>query len=249
MRNIWGWVVGVVLVGGVVVSLVRLFGDDVPDELRRVRVTPPVAAPAEPAEQAAPKHDAAKATPAPTPAATFGEVKIGDDDYVLGKPDAPVTIVEYASLTCSHCARFHGDVLPVLTAEFIAAGKVRLVYRDFPLDRLALMAAMVARCAGRERYFGFIDAFFAEQQGWARSADPVAALAGIARLGAMAQSDFDVCLKDKVVADKVLKQRLEGEKLFNIDSTPTLIVNGAKYSGGLTLDQIKAVMRLLLSKP
>jgi len=246
MRNIWGWVVGVVLVGGVVVSLVRLFGDDVPDEPRRARVVAPVAAPT---EQAAPKQEAAKATPTPTPDATFGEVKIDGDDYVLGKPDAPVTIVEYASLTCPQCARFHGDVLPALKAEFIAAGKVRLVYRDFPLDRLALTAAMVARCAGRERYFGFIDAFYAGQQGWSRSADPIAALAGIARLGAMAQSDFDVCLKDKVVADKVLKQRLEGEKLFNIDSTPTLIVNGAKYSGGLTLDQIKAVLRPLLAKP
>jgi protein-disulfide isomerase len=242
MRNIWAWVVGVVLVGGVVVSLVKVLGGDVPDEPRRARVAVPTA-------PAAPKSDATMATPAPTPNATFGEVKIGDDEFVLGQPDAPVTIVEYASLTCPNCAQFHGDVLPVLKKEFIAAGKVRLVYRDFPLDRLALTAAMVARCAGRERYFGFIDAFYAGQQGWARAADPIASLAGIARLGAMAQTDFDTCLKNKVVADKVLKQRLEGEKIFEIDSTPTLIINGAKYSGGLTLDQIKAVMRPLLAKP
>jgi len=236
MRNIWGWVVGVVLVGGLVVSLVKVFEGDAPLEPRRAPVAP-ATAPA-----------ATEAAPAPKPVARFGAIEIGAGEFVLGKPDAPVTIVEYASLTCPHCARFHTEVLPVLKKEFIDTGKLRLVYRDFPLDRLALTASMVARCAGQERYFGFLDAFYAGQSGWARSSDPIAALAGIARLGAMAQPDFDACLNDRTVADAVLKQRLEVEKTFNIDATPTLIVNGDKYSGALTLDEIKAIMAPMLSK-
>lgn len=243
MRNIWGWIVGVVLVGGLAVSLVKVFEGDAPPEPRRAPValaTAPVAPATAPA--------ATKAVAAPKPVARYGAIEIGAGEFVLGKPDAPVTIVEYASLTCPHCARFHTEVLPILKKEFIDTGKLRLVYRDFPLDRLALTASMVARCAGRERYFGFLDAFYAGQSGWARSSDPVAALAGIARLGAMAQPDFDACLKDRTVADAVLKQRLEGEKTFNIDATPTLIVNGDKYSGGLTLDEIKAIMAPMLSK-
>ena len=236
MRNIWGWIVGVVLVGGLVVSLVKVFEGAAPPEPRRAAVAP-ATAPA-----------ATKAVVAPKPVARFGAIEIGAEEYVLGAADAPVTIVEYASLTCRHCARFHTEVLPILKKEFIDTGKVRLVYRDFPLDRLALTASMVARCAGRERYFGFLDAFYAAQAGWALSSDPVAALAGIARLGAMARPDFDACLKDSTVADAVLKQRLEGEKTFSIDATPTLIVNGDKYSGALTLDVIKAILAPMLSK-
>ncbi len=169
-------------------------------------------------------------------------------ERILGKADAPVTIVEYASLTCPHCAKFHVDTLPGLKKEFIDTGKVRLVYRDFPLDRNALAAAIVARCAGPARYFGFIHTFFASQSNWARSSNPVEALGKLARLGGMSKKDFDACLKNKAVSDAVLEQRLEGEKTYKVNSTPTLYINGGKYSGGLTLDQIRSVIGAMLKK-
>ncbi len=237
MQNIWAIIVGIVLIGGVGISLSQLIGDDEP---QRAAVSQPRPAPAPETAQAG--------GGVPEAEADFGTIEVGADEFVLGTADAPITIVEYASLTCPHCARFHSDTLPALKKEFIDTGKVRIVYRDFPLDRLALAAAMTARCAGRERYFGFIDTFFARQASWARDSDPLAALGRLARLGGMSQADFDACLKNQAVNDAVLKQRLAGEKTFKINATPTLIINGAKYSGGLNLEQMRAVIAAMLSK-
>lgn len=237
MRNIWAIVVGVVLIGGIGITASKWIGGDEP--ARSARSTAPVAPAAEKAQVGA---------VTPMPDGNFGTMKIGADEFVIGKADAPVTIVEYASLTCPHCARFHVDTLPGLKKEFIDTGKVRLVYRDFPLDRNALAAAIVARCAGPARYFGFIDTFYASQSNWARSSNPVDALGKLARLGGMSKKDFDACLKNKAVSDAVLEQRLEGEKTYKVNSTPTLYINGGKYSGGLTLDQIRSVVGAILQK-
>ncbi len=248
MRNIWAIVVLVVLAGGVGVSLYKLTGSDTSD--RRVDSVPtPAPAPAPvPIADAATPDSAPAAVSAPKAEADFGKIAIGADEFIIGKADAPVTIVEYSSLTCPHCARFHRDTLPGLKKEFIDTGKVRLVYRDFPLDRLALAAAMVARCAGRERHFGFVDTFFSTQRTWAADGNPIAALGRLARLGGMAQGDFDTCLKNQPVSDAILKQRLEGEKIFKVNATPTLIINGKKFSGGLTLEQFRLVVAPMLKK-
>lgn len=233
MQNIWAIVVGIVLIGGVGISLSQLVGDNE----------------SAPAAVSQPRPETAQTGGgAPRSEADFGVIEIGADEFTLGRADAPVTIVEYASLTCPHCARFHADILPALKTEFIDTGKVRLVYRDFPLDRLALAAATTARCAGRDRYFGFIDTFFARQANWARDSDPLGALGRLARLGGMSQADFDACLKNQAIGDAVLKQRLTGEKKFKVNATPTLFINGAKYSGGLTLDQMRVVIAALLAK-
>ncbi len=237
MQNIWAIVVGIVLVGGVGIAASTLIGGDEPEP---AAVSPPRPAPA--------PETAQTGGGAPKAEAEFGAIEIGADEYVLGRSDAPITIVEYASLTCPHCARFHADTLPTLKKEFIDTGKVRLVYRDFPLDRLALAAAMAARCAGRERYFGFIDTFYARQASWARDSDPLAALGRLARLGGMSQADFDACIKNQAIGDAVLEQRLTGEKTFEVNATPTLFINGGKYSGGLNLDQMRAVIAAMLSK-
>ncbi len=237
MQNIWAIVVGIVLAGGVGIAASTLIGGDEPETAAVSRPRP------------APAPQTAQSGGGPPKAETeFGAIEIGADEFVLGRSDAPITIVEYASLTCPHCARFHADILPVLKTEFIDTGKVRMVFRDFPLDRLALAAAMTARCAGRERYFGFIDTFYARQANWARDGDPLGALGRLARLGGMSQADFDACLKNQAVGDAVLKQRQTGEKTFEVNSTPTLIINGAKYSGGLNLDQLRAVIAAMLSK-
>ncbi|MHA1107918.1 MAG: DsbA family protein [Alphaproteobacteria bacterium] len=244
MRNIWAIVVVAVLVGGVGASLYKLTDDGTSDT--RADSAP---APAPVANAATPASDTAQvAQSAPKADADFGKVEVGADELTIGKADAPVTIIEYASLTCSHCARFHRETLPGIKKEFVDTGKVRLVYRDFPLDQLALAAAMVARCAGRERQFGFIDTFFTAQRTWAADGNPIAALGRLARLGGMAQGEFDACLKNQTVSDAVIKQRLEGEKTFKINATPTLIINGKKFSGGLTLEQFRMVVAPMLKK-
>ena len=117
-------------------------------------------------------------------------------ERVLGKAGAPVTIIEYASLTCPHCAAFHKDVLPQLKAKYVDTGKVKIVYRDFPLDGRATLAAMVARCAPPERYFGFLDALFRSQTQWGRAEDPKKALAQIAKVGGMGDAESDACMKN-----------------------------------------------------
>ncbi len=171
---------------------------------------------------------------------------IGADEFIIGKPDAPITIVEYASLTCPHCARFHTDTLPKLKEKYIDPGKVRLVYRDFPLDRFALQGSMMARCAGRERYLGFIDAMFMTQDGWARSNNPTLALARIGLQGGMSQKTFDACMQNKEIETKILAQRVAGQEKFSINSTPTLIINGQVHAGALTISEIDSILAPLL---
>ena len=178
----------------------------------------------------------------PPPEATFGSVPVTAGERMLGNAGAPVTIVEYASFTCPHCARFHADILPELKKAYIDAGKVRLVFRDFPLDRSAFAASVVARCASAGRYYGVVDLLFREQPRWAGARDAMAALRRLATLAGISKKKLDACLKDEKLQNAVLQQRLTATKKFNVTSTPTLIVNGAKYHGGLTLEQFRAVI-------
>ncbi len=235
MQNIWVWVVGIMVSAGAGITLYGAF-----DSGER-RVSPPV-------RQEAPATAQAALATAPSPSETFAEVPIKNGEFFLGKANAPVTIVEYASTTCPHCANFHNNVLPTIKKEYIDTGKVRLVYRDFPLDQMALRGAMLARCAGKDRFFGFVDTIFATQSKWARDTNPVAALARIALLGGMNQADFDACMKNQKVADEILNQRLEGDKTYHVSSTPTIIIDGEKYDGGLTVEQMRAVIDRRLKK-
>ena len=152
-------------------------------------------------------------------------------DHILGKADAPVTIIEYASLTCPHCAAFDRDTLPKIKEKWINTGKAKLVFRDFPLDGWALRAAIVARCAPPERYFGFIDALFQEQNVWARATNPETALGRLAKLGGISDEKFQSCMKDDKLADTVTASRLTAEKQYGVESTPTFFVNGTKLVG------------------
>jgi protein-disulfide isomerase len=164
----------------------------------------------------------------------------------LGDPAAPVTMIEYSSLTCPHCAAFHTETLPGLKQRFIDAGKLRLVVRDFPLDESALKGAMIAHCAGPERYVRFMDVFFAQQQSWARAADPVAALKQLAKLGGLGEEQVDACLADKALEEAVLQARLTGQQTFNIRSTPTFIIDGKAYPGNRSVDEFAAIIEPLL---
>ncbi len=247
MRNMWQIIVGAVLAAGAGIALYNAVGDD--DATVAASAPPTRVETAVPASTSANMENSelAQVTP-PAADADYGEVAVEADDFIIGEATAPVTIIEYASLTCPHCARFHGQVLPALKKELIESGKVRLVYRDFPLDQLAMAGSVLARCAGRDRYFAFIDVLFRDQSRWARSQDPVQALSQIARLGGMGKEKFQSCLRDQKLQESILKQRLDGSQKYQVSSTPTLIINGKKFSGGLTLDQIKAVVATMTPK-
>ena len=168
------------------------------------------------------------------------------EEMALGRDDAPVTIIEYASLSCPHCATFHEETLPALREKYIDTGKVRLVFREFPLERTAFWASIIARCAGEKRYFAFIDVFFKKQQAWYSAEDPFEALTRIARLGGLSAKDAEACREDKALGDYILQIRLDGERDHGIDSTPSFVIDGKTYRGVLTLEQIERIIAPLL---
>ncbi|MGH6913200.1 MAG: DsbA family protein [Geminicoccales bacterium] len=167
-------------------------------------------------------------------------------EQALGDPNAPVTIIEYASLTCPHCATFHNEVLPELKEKYIAPGKVRLVYRDFPLDQRALAAAALAHCAGPDRYFGFLDVLFETQESWARADDFVAALERLGKLGGLSEQQIDACLADQQLADGILRTRLDAQNQYEISSTPTFVINGETYDGARGVEEFSEIIDPLL---
>lgn len=160
-------------------------------------------------------------------------------DMVLGKADAPITIIEYASLTCPHCAHFHETVLPTLKTEYIDTGKAKLIFRDFPLDQMAFAGAVLARCGGPEKYYTFLSVLFAQQRQWAGASDPKAALVQIGRLGGISSDQFEKCLQDKPLGDYILNSRLEGNQKLGVNSTPTLIINGKAEAGVPSIDDLR----------
>jgi protein-disulfide isomerase len=234
MRISWGYVVGGVVLAGAAVAIYDATSTRTPER------PPPVVE--------STQATAGAAVAAPKPDAHFDKVEITADDHVLGSKDAKVTLVEYASLTCPHCARLNNEVMPRIKKEYVETGKVRYVYRDFPLDQLALAASVLARCAGPDRYFGFVDALFSTQGNWATAQDPSRALEQVGKLGGVTPEQYEACRKDDSIQTKVLEQRLSGEKTFQVNATPTLIVNGDKYAREMTYEELKAVLDQHLSK-
>jgi protein-disulfide isomerase len=170
------------------------------------------------------------------------------DDRILGNPEAPITIVEYASLTCPHCAHFENDVLPELKKRWIDSGKAKLVFRDFPLDEPALRAAMIARCAPPDRFYAYIDIFFAAQEKWVMARDYREALARLVKLGGMGKDEFDNCLKNSTLENKIVEGRLIASKELDVNSTPTFFINGTKFSGAPTVEEFDKVLSGLSAK-
>jgi protein-disulfide isomerase len=167
-------------------------------------------------------------------------------EHVIGDPNAPVTIVEYASLSCSHCATFHTQTLPGLKERYIDTGKVKLVFRDFPLEENALTAATLARCAGPERQGRFVDVYFRQQQSWAGARDPQAAIRQLAKLGGMSEEAIEACLGDRAAQDAVLQSRLEGQQRHGVKSTPSFVIGGKTYAGARTVDEFAEIIDPLL---
>jgi len=169
------------------------------------------------------------------------EMTIHEDDRILGAADAPITMLEYSSLTCPHCARFHRDTLPLIKENWIAKGKVRLVYRHFPLDGLGLRAAAIANCIEGDRFFAYIDILFKNQPKWTRGQDPLRILGRYARLAGLSQERIDACIDDQAGMDKILLGAQEGRTAYSVQSTPTFVVNGKILAGAYPYDEFESV--------
>lgn len=171
-----------------------------------------------------------------------GQEPLFDDDRILGDKDARVTIIEYASLTCPHCAKFHKDTLPEIKENWVSTGKARIVFRHFPLDGLALRAAMVSDCIDGDSHFTFLDALFHGQKLWAQSNDPVKALSQVAALAGMDAERFEACIEDENLANAILQRRQHGSTTYGIGSTPTFIVNGRKVEGAVGYSEFEKIL-------
>jgi protein-disulfide isomerase len=169
------------------------------------------------------------------------------EDRIRGKPDAPITILEYASLTCPHCANFAVNVLPKLEKKWIETGKARLIFRDFPLDERALRAAMVTRCASPDRFYPLTDMFFAQAERWVTSSDYRPVLERLTKLGGMSNKDFAACISNQKLEDKVTQSRLTAQQ-FGVHATPSFFINGEKFDGELTFETFDQMLSKLASK-
>src|SRR5207247_9814995 len=167
-----------------------------------------------------------------------GEVSVTDllvpgplGDEIQGQADAPVTIVEYASMTCPHCSHFHETTYPELKKKYIDTGKVRFIFREFPLDPLAAAASMLARCAGKDKFFPLIEAFFAQQKDWVVQ-KPLPPMFAIAKQAGFTQQSFDQCLANQQLLSNLEEQRTRATQQFNVNSTPTVFLNAKTFRGG-----------------
>ncbi|WP_334174880.1 DsbA family protein [Pseudoxanthobacter sp.] len=157
-------------------------------------------------------------------------------DIALGKADAPVTIVEYASMTCSHCAAFHAGTWPALKKDFIETGKVRFIFRAFPLDPVATAATMLMRCAPQDKYYDMVDLFFDNQKDWAFVQDPLSGLLSMAKQAGFTQMSFEACLSNQKLLDQINTVKETAYKQFGVNATPTFFLNGQKLTGEQSID-------------
>ncbi len=166
-------------------------------------------------------------------------------DKIIGDEKAPVTIVEYASITCPHCATFHIDSYPTLKEKYIDTGKVRLIFREFPTQpaKVAISGFMLARCSG-DRYFPFINALFEQQQQWRN--DPYNGFLRIAKQAGMSQDAFEKCLEDGKLAGEIENVARRGVEKFGVESTPTFFINDRKYEGSIPVSEFAKVIDPLI---
>jgi protein-disulfide isomerase len=156
----------------------------------------------------------------------------------LGDEKAPVTIIEYASMTCPHCATFHEKTYPELKKRYIDTGKVRFIFREFPLDPLAAAGFMLARCAGPDKYFPLVETLFAKQREWVVQ-KPLAPLLAIAKQAGFTQESFEQCLANQKVLDGIDNVRQRAVQKLNVSSTPTFFINGKIVRGAMTIEDIE----------
>lgn len=168
-------------------------------------------------------------------------------EKALGDPNAPVTVIEYASMTCSHCQHFQEITFHPFKEKYVDTGKVYYILREFPLDPLAAAAVMLARCAPNDSYFPMVDLLFAKQREWAFVDDPVTALLNISKQSGFTEDTFRACLTNQELLDGVNAVRDRAAEKFGVNATPTFFINGEKHPGALTLEQMDAIIQPMLN--
>jgi protein-disulfide isomerase len=161
----------------------------------------------------------------------LGEMAIGDEK-------APITVIEYASMTCPHCAHFSETTFPELKKRYIDTGKVRFIFREFPLDQLAAAGFILARCAGPGKFFPLVETLFAQQRDWVVQR-PLAPLMAIAKQAGLSQQAFEACLDNKEMLEGMEKVRNQAAEKFGVNSTPTFFVNGKRLAGALSIEEME----------
>lgn len=167
-------------------------------------------------------------------------------ERVIGRADAPVTVVEFHSMTCGNCARFHNDIFPRIKTEFIHPGLVRFILRDFPLDRVALEAAAMVHCAGPERFEPLISLVYQQKEAWAHAPHPRDHLRRFGQLAGVSGAQLDACWADPAFLRAILEMRLTAERDHGVSATPSFLIAGRVHRGVLTFEQFTALVRPLL---
>jgi protein-disulfide isomerase len=195
--------------------------------------------------------------PISSAASTGQNMDLKSTDMSHGAANAPVTIVEYASMTCPHCAAFQREVVPKLTKDYIDSGKVRMIFREYPLDGAARMASAVARCLSGDQYFSFIDLLFANQMNWIKDFDGngqltkediLTGLEMQGRFAGMSKEKVDACADDKNNLALVDANWMEGRDKYGVNSTPTFFINGVKHEGEIPYDALQKDLDPLVKK-
>jgi protein-disulfide isomerase len=164
----------------------------------------------------------------------------------IGNKEAPVIIVDYSSLTCGHCAEFHTDILPKINEKYIKTGLVRIIFRDYPSDAIALTAAQLAWCRGEMKYMDSLKTFYSKQKDWLLADDPNEALKKVALQNGITQEQYDSCLKNQKLLDRIVQSRLDGQRKYNIIATPTIVINAKVYQHALSFDEFQKIVDPLL---
>jgi protein-disulfide isomerase len=220
------------LIGGAVVAVVALAGAGAMG-FGPKQEPAYIAAQSQPAAQTVAASSESMQDLAPTGAYAGTVTESGGftGDVLEGDPDAPVTIIEYASLTCPHCAAFHEQTYKKLKTDYIDTGKVKFIYRDFPLNNPAIAASIIARCAGKDKYLAFVDLFLSQQDRWTRAQDWMGELQDMAKLGGLGTEQINACLSDKALGQNVIDRYRASSEVFKINSTPTILIDGKMHTG------------------
>ncbi len=175
-------------------------------------------------------------------------LKLNKGEVYLGKKDARVDVIEYASMSCSHCADFSNTIFPEVSKEYIKTGKIRYVLRHFVLNEPAMKGAQLVECAPKGKHYKFVKVLFKLQEKWAFTMDTEKALKTIANVGGMSDADFTACMKDKALQDEILQTRLDAEKNLKIEGTPTFFMNGEKVTAVSDFAKFKAALDPILKQ-
>jgi protein-disulfide isomerase len=188
--------------------------------------------------------NAARAAAAPSVAQLMAPPPL--PDIWMGSANAPVTVIEYASMTCPHCAAFHAETFPTLKSKYIDTGKVRFVLREFPLDAFAAAGFMLARCVGPDKRNAMIDLLFDQQQNWAFTDKPLDGLTNVVKQAGVTKTAFDACLQNKTLYNQVIQERDIASQKFGVDATPTFFINGTKVEGEMSPDELEKALQPFL---